>query len=173
MIKMNWLDIVILVAIAIPTIIGLRVGIIKAAFSLAGLIAGIVLAGWYYIPLSEKLSFISPLSLAKIAAFAIILIGVIVVAAMLAWLLRRVTSIMMLGSVDKVGGAILGFVLGALLCGALLAAYANFLGEAKIIKESQVATILIDCFSMVLPLFLNQLNTISSFSITPGVNILL
>ena len=153
MIKMNWLDIVTLVAIAIPTIIGLRVGIIKAAFSLAGLIAGIILAGWYYIPLSEKLSFISPLSLAKIAAFAIILIGVIVVAAMLAWLLRRVTSIMMLGGVDKVGGAILGFMLGALLCGALLTAYYNFLGEAQIIKESQVATILIDCFSMVLPLF--------------------
>jgi len=164
---MHWLDIVITVAIAIPTVIGLRVGIIKAAFSLAGLIAGIILAGYYYIPLSERLSFISPASMAKIAAFAIILIGVIVIAAVLAWLLRRVTSIMMLGGVERVGGAILGFVLGALLCGALLATYVSFFGETPAINQSNLATILIDCFSTVLPLFPNQFDAIRSFSIAP------
>jgi len=35
---MNWLDIVIIVLIAIPTLIGLKIGIIKAALSLAGVI---------------------------------------------------------------------------------------------------------------------------------------
>jgi len=149
---MNWLDIVILVAIAIPTVIGLRVGIIKAALSLAGVIAGIILAGFYYIPLSERLSFISPASVAKIVAFAIILIGVIIIAAVLAWLLRRVTSIMMLGGVDRVGGAILGFVLVALFCGALLSAYINFFDKAPPITESHLATILLDGFSLVLAL---------------------
>ncbi len=33
---MNWLDVVIIVLIAIPTLIGLRTGIIKATLSLAG-----------------------------------------------------------------------------------------------------------------------------------------
>ncbi|GAI66173.1 unnamed protein product, partial [marine sediment metagenome] len=50
---MNWLDIVIIVAIAIPTFIGLRMGIIKAALSLAGLIVGVILAGLYYVPLTQ------------------------------------------------------------------------------------------------------------------------
>jgi len=55
---MNWLDIVLIVAIAIPTFIGLRIGIIKAALSLAGLIVGVILAGRYYVLLSQQLSFI-------------------------------------------------------------------------------------------------------------------
>ncbi|MBA7498715.1 hypothetical protein ES704_01452 [subsurface metagenome] len=170
MIKMNWLDIVILVAIAIPTVIGLRVGIIKAALSLAGVIAGIILAGFYYIPLSERLSFISPASVAKIVAFAIILIGVIIIAAVLAWLLRRVTSIMMLGGVDRVGGAILGFVLGALFCGALLSAYINFFDKAPPITESHLATILLDGFSLVLALLPEPIR--SFFTTVPGSDVL-
>jgi membrane protein required for colicin V production len=149
---MNWLDIVIIVAIAIPTVIGLRVGIIKAAFSLAGLILGVFLAGHYYAPFSHQLSFIPNESVAKIVAFAIILIGVIVIAAVLAWLLRRVTSVMILSGIDRVGGAIFGFVMGALFCSALLAAYIKFFGEAPAISKSHLTTILLDVFSMVLAL---------------------
>ncbi|GAI34600.1 unnamed protein product, partial [marine sediment metagenome] len=77
---MNWLDIVILVIIAIATFLGLRIGIIKAALSLAGLIVGVILAGRYYIPFSQQLSFIPQASIAKIVAFVIILIGVMIIA---------------------------------------------------------------------------------------------
>ena len=167
---MNWLDIVIIVAIAIPTMIGLRVGIIKSAFSLVGLILGVFLAGHYYGPFSHQLSFIPNESVAKIVAFAIILIGVIVIAALLAWLLRRVTSVMMLSGVDRVGGAILGFVVGALFCGALLAAYIKFFGEAPAIGESHLTTILLDGFSMVLALFPEPIR--SFFIIVPSSDVL-
>ncbi|MBE9482755.1 MAG: CvpA family protein [Chloroflexi bacterium] len=163
---MNWLDIVIIVAIAIPTVIGLRVGIIKAAFSLAGLIVGIILAGYYYIPLSERLSFISPASVAKIVAFAIILIVVVIITAVLALLLRRVASIMMLSWVNHLGGAIFGFVLGSLFCGALLAAYIKFFGEAPPINESHLTTILLYGFSMVLALLPEPIR--SFLIIVPG-----
>ena len=44
---MNWLDIVILVFVAIAALIGLKIGLIKAALSLAGIILGIFLAGRY------------------------------------------------------------------------------------------------------------------------------
>ena len=50
---MNWLDIVIIVALAISTFLGLKIGIIKALLSLAGLIVGVILAGRYYAPFSE------------------------------------------------------------------------------------------------------------------------
>ena len=42
---MSWLDLVIVVVLAISTFLGLRMGIIKAVLSLAGVIVGVVLAG--------------------------------------------------------------------------------------------------------------------------------
>lgn len=94
---MNGLDIAILVVVAIATFLGLKIGVIKAALSLAGLIVGVILAGRYYAPLAEQLTFISQDGIAKAVAFAIILIGIMVVASVLATLLRWVTSALMLG----------------------------------------------------------------------------
>ena len=56
---MNWLDIAILVLIAIPTLLGLKSGLIKAILSFAGVIVGVILAGRYHTILAEKLTFIS------------------------------------------------------------------------------------------------------------------
>jgi membrane protein required for colicin V production len=159
----NWLDIIIIVAIAISTFIGLRIGIIKAALSLAGLIVGVILAGRYYAPLSTQLAFIPQESIAKVVAFAIILIGVMVIAGILAWLLKRVASLVMLGWVDRLGGAIFGLVLGAIFCGAILAIMAKFLGIEGTIAESSLATILLDSFPIVLALLPNEFDTIRSF----------
>jgi len=44
----NWLDIVLIVAIGLTTFIGLRKGIIKMALTLAGLVLGIFLACLLY-----------------------------------------------------------------------------------------------------------------------------
>ncbi|GAH14431.1 unnamed protein product, partial [marine sediment metagenome] len=118
---MNWLDIIIIVVLIISTIFGLRTGIIKAALSLAGLIIGVILAGRYYTPLSEQLTFIPQAGVAQAVAFAIILIGVMVIAGVLAKLLKWATSLVMLGWVNKLSGAVFGLVLGAIFCGALLA----------------------------------------------------
>ncbi len=63
---MNWLDIVILVVVVIPVFLGLRIGIIKAVLSLTGLIVGIILAGQFYEPLSEQLSFIPQAGMAEV-----------------------------------------------------------------------------------------------------------
>jgi membrane protein required for colicin V production len=108
---MNWLDIVIVVAVVIPTLIGLKIGMIKAALSLAGLIVGVIVAGRYYLPLSEQLSFISQESVAEIAAFIIILVGIMVIAAVLARLLKWTASVIMLGWVNHLGGAVFGLLL--------------------------------------------------------------
>ncbi|MBA7683763.1 hypothetical protein ES703_92148 [subsurface metagenome] len=159
---MHWLDIVIIVAIAIPTFIGLRMGIIKAALSLAGLIVGVILAGLYYVPLSQHLSFIPQAGVAKVVAFAIILIGIMVVAGVLARLLKWAASVVMLGWVNQLGGAIFCFGLGAIFCGAILAIWVKFLG-AGAIAESGLAAILLDRFPMVLALLPHEFDTIRSF----------
>ena len=52
---MNWLDIVILILLVVPTLIGLKIGIIKAVMSIAGVIIGVLLAGRFYEENAEAL----------------------------------------------------------------------------------------------------------------------
>ena len=160
---MNWLDIVIIVLIAIPTLIGLRIGIIKTVLSLAGAIAGIILAGRFYAPLAGQLTFIPQDSLAKIAAFAIILVIVMIIAGVIASVLKWIASVVMLCWVNRLGGAFFGLVLGAIFCSALLAIWAKFLGTGGPITDSSLAILLLDRLPMVLALLPEEFNSIRSF----------
>jgi len=160
---MSWLDIVLIVVIVFSTFLGLRTGIIKAVLSLAGVIVGVILAGRYYVLLADQLAFIPSEGVAKIVAFAIILIGVMVVAAILASMLKWAASAVMLGWVNHLGGAIFGFVLGAIFCGALLAIWVKWLGVSSTITESIVAPILLDKFPLILALLPDEFDTIRSF----------
>jgi len=160
---MHWLDIVIIVVVVIATFWGLRIGIIKAVLSLAGLIVGIILAGHYYVPLAEQLAFIPQTGIARIVAFAIILIGVMVIAGVLASVLKWISSVVMLGWVNRLGGAVFGLVLGAIFCSALLATWVKFLGIGVAITESGLAAILLDRFPMVLALLPGEFDAVRSF----------
>ncbi|MBA7481880.1 hypothetical protein ES707_17358 [subsurface metagenome] len=139
---MNWLDIVIIVGIAITTFVGLKIGLIKAILSLAGLIVGVVLARLFYIPLSEQLSFIPQAALAKVAAFALIMLGTMIIVGVLAMILKWIASMMMLGWVNQIGGAAFGLVLGVILCSTLLALWVQFFGAGEVIATSSLASIL-------------------------------
>ncbi|MFC2014059.1 CvpA family protein [Chloroflexota bacterium] len=160
---MNWPDIAIIVAIAISALLGLNIGIIKAVLSLAGLIVGVILAGRYYVPLSEQLTFISQDSLAKIVAFTIILAGVMVIAGVLAVLLKWIASITMLGWVNRIGGAVFGLALGAIFCGALLVIWVKLFGVTEVVNESNLAPILVDSLPLVLALLPDEFDSVRSF----------
>ena len=160
---MSWLDIAIIVPIAIATVLGLKIGIIKAVLSLVGLIVGVILAGRYYLPFSELLTFISQAAIAKAIAFAIILIGVMVIASILAALLKWTASLMMLGWINRLGGAAFGLILGAMACGALLAMWVKFLGPTAFITESALAPILLDRLPVVLALLPDEFDAIRAF----------
>ena len=161
---MSWLDLVIVVVLAVGAFFGLRMGIIKAVLSLAGVIVGVVLAGQYYVALADVLPFFSETSsAAKIVAFAIILIVVMVIAVVLARLLKWATSVMMLGWVNHLGGAALGLVLGAIFCGALLAIWVKWMGAGDTITASMIAPVLLDKFPGVLALLPEEFDAIRSF----------
>jgi len=160
---MSWLDIILIVLIAGATLVGLRIGIIKAVLSLIGVIVGVILAGRYYVALAEQLTFIPQANLAKIVAFAVILIGIMLVAGVLASVLKWITSIIMLGWVNRLGGAIFGLVLGATFCGALLAIWVKFLGITDPIAESGLASLLLDNFPIILALLPGEFDAVRSF----------
>lgn len=160
---MSWLDIVILIIIAVPTVIGLKIGIIKAVLTMAGVIVGVVLAGNYYENMAQTLTFIPQPGLAKVVAFAIIMVGVMVVASIVASLVKKVISAMLLGWVNRLGGAVLGFVLGAIFCGALLSIWVKFLGIGDSITGSALARVLLDSFPFVLGLLPAEFDSVRSF----------
>jgi len=160
---MSWLDIIILVIIVITTLIGLKVGIIKALLSMAGVVVGVILAGRYYVLLAEHLTFIPQPSLAKLVAFVIILIVVMIIAAVLASLIKWVVSAILLGWVNRLGGAVFGFVLGAIFCGALLSIWVKYVGISGPIQESALASLLLDSFPLVLALLPGEFDSVRSF----------
>ncbi len=160
---MNWVDIVLVIAIAISALIGMKKGVIGIALTLAGLVLGVFLAGRYYILLSQYLSFISHAGLVKVAAFAIIFIGVMVIAGVLARLLGKIASAIMMGWANRIGGGVLGGILGAIFCGAFLAMWVKFLGMTQVIAESRIAPILLNQFPRVLALLPGEFEAIRFF----------
>jgi len=160
---MNWLDIVIIVVVGIATFVGLRKGIIRMVLTVVGLVVGIILAGRYYASFSEYLTLISSPNWAKVAAFAIIFIGVMVLAALLSRLLERATSVIMLGWANRLVGGVLGFILGALCFGAILAIWVKYIGLSGAIAGSKIAPILLGQFPRVLALLPEEFDSIRSF----------
>jgi len=148
---MHWLDIILLVLLFIPTFIGLRKGLIKAVLSLVGLIIGIVLAGHLYKPVSNIFGFISNENVAYILAFILILALTMVAAFFLARLLKSIISVTMLGWVDNVGGATLGFLSGFIFLSAILATWVKFFGS-EMPTESFIGKVMLDYFPLILGL---------------------
>ncbi len=160
---MNWVDIVIAIFIILSILGGVKSGLIKSILSLAGLIVGILLAGRFYLPLSERLTFIPQESIARIVAFALIVILVMVVGGVLGVLLSKAASTLALGWLNRLGGAVFGFLTGALVVAAVLAAWTKFFGAGDAISESILAPILLDYFPDVLALLPDEFDSIRSF----------
>ena len=160
---MNWLDIALLAIIAFSTFTGLKTGIIKSVLSLAGLIIGIILAGRYYAALAENLTFIPQETIAKIAAFLIILVGIMVIANVIAAMLKFAVSAVMLGWVNRLGGAAFGLVMGATFCGALLAIWGKYLGIGDTISDSALSRVLLDYFPVVMAFLPEEFDAVHSF----------
>jgi membrane protein required for colicin V production len=145
---MNWLDIVIIVVIVLLGIVGLRQGMIRTVFGIAGLIGGIVLAGRYYDELAARL-FPSGAIWGNIAAYAIILLATLLVAGVIGWLIAKLVNFAALGWLDRVMGFILGVVIGGLLCAAILAIAVKFYpGMEATISQSVIAKFLTGGFPL-------------------------
>jgi membrane protein required for colicin V production len=163
---MNWLDIVIIVVAIIFGIMGLWKGAIKAVFGIAGLVGGIALAGHYYQPFATMLS-PGEASWAGIAAYAIILIAILIVASVIGWFVAKLVNFVALGWLDKLVGGILGVVIGALLCAAILAIIVKFYPDMEAtISQSVIAKFLMEGFPLLLALLPGEFDFIRDFFTT-------
>jgi membrane protein required for colicin V production len=134
----DWL---LLAILTYSTIMAFVRGIILELFSLAGLIAGILLASWNYHHVALLLSrFITTPSTAQIVAFFLILIAVMVLCALLGKLLNRTAHAIGLGFFDRLLGAAFGLLRGCLFGVAILMAVAAFLPQSQWLANSQLSS---------------------------------
>ncbi|MFH1031735.1 MAG: CvpA family protein [Chloroflexota bacterium] len=160
---MNWLDIVILAAAGIAIIMGLLIGLIRAVLSLAGLVVGVILAGRFYMRLSELLTFIPQPKIAGVVAFAIILIVVLIIASILTKVFEAAIKAIKLGWINRLGGAAFQVILAGLTISTILAVWVQLFGAPEIIVQSKLATILLDRFPVILTLLPAEFREIRPF----------
>ena len=106
-------DWIIVAVLAGSVLAGLARGFFRSVFSLVGLIAGVALASWNYWRIAAFLKrFIHSVEIADAVGFLVIACLVMAVAAILGWLLSKFFQKVGLGCIDRLAGAVFGFVEG-------------------------------------------------------------
>lgn len=134
------LDWIILIILIVSTLAAASSGIVVEVFSLGGLILGLVLACWHYQSLVPWLTgWHVSLEVAKVIAFLIIAIGVMIVGSILGRILRWSVRMVGLGWLDHMAGAVFGLIKGAVLVVVLIVALLAFLPQTSLVRKSYFA----------------------------------
>lgn len=128
---MNWLDIVLLVALVGGAVQGMRIGLLGAAVTAIGGLVGWMFAGQFSDKIGGVLSKVPFLSdqIVTVVSYAIIIILVIAVTRFAWKFIKPIVTLMTVGlsaMVDKVGGIVLGLILGIVVSGAIVILLARF-----------------------------------------------
>ena len=150
---MNWIDITVLVVLALAVFWGFRTGLIGMLVPLAVILLGLAFGGRAIGPLGSLFSFISQnenvqTALGYAAFFLLLVIGAVI----LGNLLRAViTKIPLTGTVNNLAGAVVGLLIGCVLLSGILTGLQKFPvgGLDEAIEDSASGTFLADRFDAV------------------------
>lgn len=115
---MNWLDIAILVIIALFALLGIKRGFIKGTLSFMAIVVGIILGMMFYEfagTLLVKKGLIRNESIASVAGFFFIALAIYLVIQLIAWLLTKLVDTLHLSLIDRMAGGFLGMVIGVIV----------------------------------------------------------
>ena len=121
------IDFVFIGIILISTIFALRKGLMRELISLAALVAGFFLAAFYY-PAAARLfqDLTRTEAVANLIGFLVIFLSVILAGALAAFLVNRIIKMAAIQWVDRLLGAIFGFLRGAAIASILALALIAF-----------------------------------------------
>lgn len=131
----------VIVAILLVSVLGAaKRGFFVEAFSLAGIILGLLLASWNYQKAVPWLSsWIHPLGLAQALSFLAIALAVMIVAGLIGRVVRWSVHSIGLGWVDRIIGAAFGFGKGCVLVTLGMMAIAAFTPGSTWFRQSRLA----------------------------------
>jgi membrane protein required for colicin V production len=144
---MNWLDFAIIFVVVGIVITAYLAGLIREAVTFLAAVLGIVIAGALYDDLAaDILTFMDDEDAAEAIAFMILVAAVYLFGQIIALLLSRTASLLMLGWLDHIGGAFFGFLKGLIIVQILLILFAAYptLGLDDAVAASELAPFFID-----------------------------
>ncbi|HEV2487994.1 MAG TPA: CvpA family protein [Terracidiphilus sp.] len=113
---MTWLDWAIVIVLVVSVLGGLSQGLFRSVCSLCGLIFGLMLAAWNYARIAALLLPIVRIeTVADAIGFLLIALLVMAVANVIGAIISKTLHRMGLGCLDRLAGAVFGFLQGALL----------------------------------------------------------
>ena len=152
---MNWLDIAIALIIVTFTVSAFSSGLIREVVTLVSAVTGVVFAGLFYDELArDVLVFIHDKDSARFFAFLALLGSVYLTGQLIAMMLKQMASLLLLGWVDRVGGAAFGFLKGLVVVEVLLILLVTFpqIGLQEDIDGSALASVFLDAIPLLLVL---------------------
>lgn len=114
---MAWVDVIILGIAGTSILFGLFRGAIRTVFSIVGVVVGFLVATRESGAVGVVLSNWMPERTAAVVGFLFVFLGIAVVFALVAWLLRKLLEGLALTWIDRLAGGIFGFLRGALIVG--------------------------------------------------------
>ena len=133
---MNWFDFMLLAAFVIGALYGLRIGLIKAAFVTVGVYIGWLVAGQWGDDIGGLFDgSVSNDTIVTVLSYAIIMAAALVASTYVTKIVKPLLTIFTLGVaglVDRLGGLILGIVMGIALMGALIVGFARLTYDINI-----------------------------------------
>ncbi len=145
---MNWVDLLIVAAIAWTTFNGFRTGLIRQVVWLLAIVLGIVLAGALHDDLAANLDFlIEDATTRRFLSFGAIVAGAVVAGAVIGQVLKTTASLLMLGPLDSIGGGVVGLIRGILYVQVALFALAVYPANESLatgVADSSIAAYFLD-----------------------------
>jgi membrane protein required for colicin V production len=135
----NWLDVLLLLILAVLFILGLFKGFVRQLIGLAAMIAGLVAALLYY---PQAALLFAPLAARDVFSHFLAFAAIFLIFLCLGWLISRIIGRFVKGPLkffNHVLGGVLGILKGILLCGIICFSLLVFPVTTGVLKESTLA----------------------------------
>jgi membrane protein required for colicin V production len=159
---MNWLDFVIIGMLAVFVLAAYSSGLIREVITFVAVILGIVFASIFYDNFASKvLTFIHDQEVARGVSFLIFVGALYLLGQILAYIVKKFATLLMLGWADHIGGAFFGLLKGLLIVQILLIVLAAYpsLKFSGAVRGSAIAPYFLDDVSFILKLLPGEFDT--------------
>lgn len=148
---MNWLDILIIVIVAVPMAFGMRIGLIRIASSLVAITVGTLLATLFWRQAAVIVGlFVPDDNLAALAGYLLVLLLTITAGWAAALFVKGVLNILMMGWLDTAGGVLFGALVGCIVVAAVIWSLESFSGAT--VQEAMDTSLLRPYFAFLVPI---------------------
>ena len=167
------LELGIALSIGLGALRGFGRGLVREGLALGGLLFGLVLAAQWQARVAALLKpFIGGGKLADGLAYLLVLLAVIGAATLLTVLVLRVVRLLLVGWLDRLGGAAFGAAQGAIVAGLLLFLAIKYpvMGLDQAVRGSELGMAVLEVLPRVLSYLPPELGPAISFFTLPGVS---